>query len=396
MVPGIRFQVSEVRRPERVGSQTNAGYQQNRGTPFRDATNRDGFRLRSADRADLFGTTTRRPSRAPAGDIASGASELDALAFGTLNRAVQAFSGSESNARAQEGAPVDPGIGIPASVPYEALQRAASAQVLPGYNAPRTEEVAAEEAEPTAVFGDPAEEDAALGAFEKPVETDPFQAARDSRNPDAADSDQLFKAPKEVAQPFGREIPFDLSAQSNTNTAVFTTAENPRTEFGRSGSQPPSGRLEPRDQSEVDRLQARQHDVQSAELRGVLAAGTNASSAQYLFETGPDGKQYAVGAQLNLAVTPVVGAPQATLKKLESVKLATGTMRVTQASTRAAEEQQSALVGQTRAQVANERYRSAQQNQFENVLAVKPGEGSTQRWSRIGIARPTFAISLTV
>jgi hypothetical protein len=388
MLPGIRFQVSEVRRPERVGQSADAGNSQNRGTPFRDTVNRDVFRSRSDEPVNEPPAVFTRPRSVTPGLPSSGSAELQAMAFGTLNRALQAFSSSEN---AGDGPAVEGPFTSPASVPYEALQRAVSAQSLPTFDGPVFGEASDEQAAANA-GGEPTDE--TVGAFEKPAaDPNPFQTAKDKTKSDA----QLFQASKEVAQPFGREIPFDLAATEDaTEDNVFAPTKNARTDLATrlSGSQPPLA-LDATDQQEVDRLQARQHDVQSAELLGELAAGTRSSSA-YVFETGPDGKQYTVGARLNLDVAPVFGAPEAAQKKLESVKLATGTMHITQSVSTLSDEAGAAVVEQSRAQVASERYRSAEQNQFENVLAVSPAGGSSQRWSRIGIARPTFAISLTV
>jgi hypothetical protein len=382
MVSGIRFQVSEVRRPDRVGPAADATNSERRGTPFRDNLNRDAFRSRPEEKGETPAVFTRPRSVAPGAP--GGSPELQAMAFGTLNRALQAFS--TTDAGSADTATADGPFTLPASIPYEALQRAASSQSLP-FQDPVFSAASADQTETS----DGESADAQLGAFEKPPEVaNPFQTKEEAES-----AAQLFQASKEVPQPFGREIPFDLAASADANTNdIFASAKKAKSEQGSSSSQAPQA-LDANDQQEVDRLQARQHDVQSAELLGELAAGTRGTSA-YVFETGPDGKQYTVGAQLNLDVAPVLGAPQAAQQKLESVKLATGTMHITQSVSTTGGETRAAVFDQSKAQVASERYRSAQQNQFENVLAVSPEGGSSQRWSRIGIARPTFAISLTV
>lgn len=74
---------------------------------------------------------------------------------------------------------------------------------------------------------------------------------------------------------------------------------------------------------EVNRLRARDQEVRSHEAAHIAAGGSHIrSAASYTFETGPDGKQYAVGGEVSIDVSPVAGNPQATLAKMTAVRAA--------------------------------------------------------------------------
>lgn len=50
--------------------------------------------------------------------------------------------------------------------------------------------------------------------------------------------------------------------------------------------------------------------------------GQYAGAPSYEFETGPDGKQYAVGGEVQIDISPVPGDPRATIDKMQQVKAA--------------------------------------------------------------------------
>ncbi len=73
------------------------------------------------------------------------------------------------------------------------------------------------------------------------------------------------------------------------------------------------------DQKEVQRLQKRDAEVRQHEQAHAAAGGAHAGAPKYEYETGPDGKRYAVGGEVPIDVSPVQGDPGATIQKMQQV-----------------------------------------------------------------------------
>ncbi|MCA8959220.1 MAG: hypothetical protein KDC38_01855 [Planctomycetes bacterium] len=75
-------------------------------------------------------------------------------------------------------------------------------------------------------------------------------------------------------------------------------------------------------QHEVDDLRKRDREVRSHEQAHKSAAGAHAGAIAFEFETGPDGRRYAVGGSVPIDTSPVPGDPDATIRKMEQVRKA--------------------------------------------------------------------------
>jgi hypothetical protein len=74
-------------------------------------------------------------------------------------------------------------------------------------------------------------------------------------------------------------------------------------------------------QAEIAELAKRDREVRPHEARHLAAAGRMASGVQYTYETGPDGKLYAIGGQVQISITP--GAtPEERLARARQLHLA--------------------------------------------------------------------------
>ncbi len=81
--------------------------------------------------------------------------------------------------------------------------------------------------------------------------------------------------------------------------------------------------LTPEQQQQVRKLKDRDQEVRRHEQAHKSAAGSLASgSASFEFETGPDGKRYAVGGEVSIDTSEVSGDPQATITKMQQVRRA--------------------------------------------------------------------------
>ena len=81
-------------------------------------------------------------------------------------------------------------------------------------------------------------------------------------------------------------------------------------------------RLSPEEQAAISRLQARDREVRAHERAHAAAGGSYAGAPQLEFETGPDGRQYAVSGSVSIDTSPVAGDPAATVRKMETVRRA--------------------------------------------------------------------------
>lgn len=103
----------------------------------------------------------------------------------------------------------------------------------------------------------------------------------------------------------------------------------PPGESGESTSKPPDSEnadasssateLTPAEKEEVAELKARDAEVRRHEQAHATTGGSYAGSPSYEFQRGPDGRNYAVGGEVQIDVSPVPGDPQATIEKMQVV-----------------------------------------------------------------------------
>lgn len=71
----------------------------------------------------------------------------------------------------------------------------------------------------------------------------------------------------------------------------------------------------------LSELKARDAEVRAHEQSHLAAAGPYAAGGiSYEYEVGPDGKQYAVGGEVDIDVSPVAGDPEATIQKAQAIR----------------------------------------------------------------------------
>lgn len=81
-------------------------------------------------------------------------------------------------------------------------------------------------------------------------------------------------------------------------------------------------RLSEDDRKQVEVLQKRDKEVKAHEAAHKASAGGHAGAAEYEYQTGPDGKHYAVGGHVSIDSSPVQGNPEATLRKAQTIQRA--------------------------------------------------------------------------
>lgn len=136
---------------------------------------------------------------------------------------------------------------------------------------------------------------------------------------DLASSSALASRAIEPSSPLSEDrVSISVGAQS---LAVEKGAEKIRqnAEHERRGSyQQPDAEQ----QALIQSLAARDAEVRAHEQAHKAVGGQYAGAISYSFETGPDGKRYAVGGEVPIDTAVIAGDPQATIQKLETVRAA--------------------------------------------------------------------------
>ncbi len=104
-------------------------------------------------------------------------------------------------------------------------------------------------------------------------------------------------------------------ADKPLNTPVSTDTYEPSTEK--------NNELSEEEKRQVQELSKRDQEVRAHEMAHVAAAGQYAQGgANFEFQTGPDGKRYAVGGEVSIDTSAVPDNPEATVRKMQVVKRA--------------------------------------------------------------------------
>ncbi len=104
------------------------------------------------------------------------------------------------------------------------------------------------------------------------------------------------------------------SHQSHFQVSPHNSKEQP---------QQSSQQLSSEEKKQVEQLKRRDSEVKRHEQAHKAAAGQFASGGpSYEYQTGPDGKQYAVGGEVQIDTSEVPNDPQATIQKAQQIKRA--------------------------------------------------------------------------
>jgi len=168
------------------------------------------------------------------------------------------------------------------------------------------------------------------GSAEAPVRGSTAAGSTDSLQ----DPQRPSVAPDNAVQPGPPVNRLDIRTQNQAQTvgeedeAEEDAAEAGETQFdgaqrtNESGESVNQEGLTETEQRQVESLKARDREVRAHERAHATAGGGIAGQPNFTFSTGPDGKQYAVGGEVSIDVSPVSGNPEATIRKMEQVKRA--------------------------------------------------------------------------
>lgn len=138
------------------------------------------------------------------------------------------------------------------------------------------------------------------------------------------------------------------------------------------------------ERAQVRKLAARDREVRAHEAAHKAVGGPYAGAASFTFQSGPDGRRYAVGGEVPIDVSAVPGDPDATIRKLRTVRRAALAPAEPSAQDRrvaaSAEAGVRAAQADKRAEAAEERSESAPANTLQQpagppqTTGAMPGE----------------------
>lgn len=116
----------------------------------------------------------------------------------------------------------------------------------------------------------------------------------------------------------------DYYELQKSKTNIENKDNTEKLEHGQESIKSPSGKeLEKTDKQVVKELEKRDQEVRShEEAHKAAGGGLVKGGASYNYTVGPDGKQYAIGGEVKIDMSPIQGDPNATIKKMQQVKKA--------------------------------------------------------------------------
>lgn len=121
------------------------------------------------------------------------------------------------------------------------------------------------------------------------------------------------KLPKELRNPENRE---KTEKTEDKKTDEAKSDKNEKTTAN-------GKKLDEKQQEAVRKLEKRDAEVRTHEQAHIAAGGGLVrGGASYTYEAGPDGKQYAIGGEVQIDMNPIAGDPQGTISKMQQVQRA--------------------------------------------------------------------------
>ena len=117
----------------------------------------------------------------------------------------------------------------------------------------------------------------------------------------------------------------------------------------------PAANLSAEEKREVQKLKRVDAEVRRHEAAHAGAGGAFAGAPSYTYQTGPDGKRYAVAGEVAIDTAPVAGDPEATIAKMRTVQRAANAPSEPSGQDRAVAAAAARTEQQARAELAAER-----------------------------------------
>lgn len=146
------------------------------------------------------------------------------------------------------------------------------------------------------------------------AEADAF-AGRDERRERGNNEVALYDAR-------GQKTGQDATATEAGEEQTDNTDDPQAAEASARPSKPSGEPMTEQEVQELNELKLRDQEVRTHEQQHAAVGGQYAGTPSYDYQTGPDGKQYAVGGEVQIDISPIPGDPRATIDKMQQVKAA--------------------------------------------------------------------------
>lgn len=145
--------------------------------------------------------------------------------------------------------------------------------------------------------------------------------------------------------------------------------------------------LSDEERRQLQELRRRDREVRTHEQAHKTAGGQHAGSIHLEYESGPDGKRYAVSGSVPIDASPVAGDPEATLRKMETVRRAATAPANPSGADRQVAAHAAQLAQRARAELAAARYGKAE------LLGAEDAQPSSAAQPKSGFAAGSEAAS---
>jgi hypothetical protein len=125
------------------------------------------------------------------------------------------------------------------------------------------------------------------------------------------------RSEEDVGSVSGQDNDVDSDAQTRSGQAAVAANASPAQ--SQTSPQRKTGELSPADQILIAKLRSRDTAVRMHEAAHQGAGGGLVGGASFTYQTGPDGKQYAIGGEVPVDFSPVSDDPEATISKEQRV-----------------------------------------------------------------------------
>lgn len=113
-----------------------------------------------------------------------------------------------------------------------------------------------------------------------------------------------------------------LNTKKTDNSEKLENKNNSKTKKKETNTQTNNTELDKTEQQEVESLKKTDKEVKAHEQAHKSAGGGLVRGSSYSYKTGPDGKRYVVGGEVNIDISAIDGDLQATINKMQQVKRA--------------------------------------------------------------------------
>lgn len=126
----------------------------------------------------------------------------------------------------------------------------------------------------------------------------------------------------QASQSSGEERSTVAEEQAEPVEEMDEGRESAESDGSEEDSETSTARLSEDEQQEVQQLSQRDREVQVHEAAHAAVGGPYTGAPSLSYETGPDGKRYAVSGEVNVDLSEVPGDPQATMEKADVIRAA--------------------------------------------------------------------------